>query len=203
MKSLRIPSDRCAMLAAAFLGCLSAPAQETSLEPMELPASVRPLPAVAESSAGAATGAQAAADGAEEVVVQGRSINLLRERIERAEDALYAVYNDINTIEEFDIHCRLHARTGTRIPQRVCLPNYTAPLDARSARAVHRVLGGESGFDLDWQSPGAEMRYKTAQLQEHMQQLAADHPELVEAMRDLYEAMQALDPGRYGPEGEP
>lgn len=199
MKLLSIPNDRWAVAAAVFLGCLSVLAEEASLEPVKLPASVRRLPAVDESFAGAAE-APPAADGIEEVVVEGRSMPFLREQLQLAEDKLYSVYNDVNTIDEFDIHCRLHAPTGTRIPQRQCLPNFVAPLDRRRGQAVLRTLRDESAYDLDWISPDGVRQYKTRQLQEHMQQLALEHPDLLEAMRELYGLMQAVDPRRYGGE---
>jgi hypothetical protein len=193
-----IRNSRCAALLAALLGCVSAPAQETALEPVVLPPAARPLPAPAES--GAATG-PAAAEGTEEVIVQGRSLALLREELEIAENKLYAVFNDINTIEEFDIHCALHAQTGTRMPQRVCLPNYVKRAEEREAQAFRRALSGEGSYDLDWQTPTAEMSHKTNELQEHMQRLAIENPELLEAMREMYGIMQTLYPRRYADEG--
>lgn len=195
---LPIPSiDRCAVPASALLACAVVLAQEASLEPVALPESARALPAAAESL----TVASAAAAGVEEIIVEGRSNAVLRERLVIAQDKFYSVFNEINTIDEFDIHCRMHATTGTRIPQRICLPNFEDRLNAEKGQAVLAALRGEA-FGTDWQSPESEMQNKIAQLQEHMQQLAREHPELIEAMAELYEAMQAAEPRRHGPEAE-
>jgi hypothetical protein len=190
----------CAALAAALLCSVSA-ARETVLAPVELPESVRPLTVLDAASVGAATppgaAARAVTSDTEEVVVQGRSMVFLHDQLALAEDKLYAVYNDINTVDEFDIHCRMHATTGTRIPQRRCLPNFAGRLEERKGQAVLRNLHRESAFDLDWQTPGAQMIRKTAELEAHMQRLALEHPELLEAMRELYGLMQTVHASRY------
>ena len=125
------------------------------------------MPAVAESP----VYAPPVADDTEEVVVRGRSSAFVRERLVLAEDNLYSVYNDINLIEEFDIHCRMHAETGTRIPQRVCVPNFEKELSARKAKAMLAAMNGEP-FGTDWQTVENEMLYKIAQLEQHTEQLA-------------------------------
>ena len=198
MKPLIARHDRCAALAAALLACVSVPAQETSLGPVELPESAKPLPAVTESPAVASA---AADDDVEELIVRGRSRTFLRERLVLAEDKLYSVYNDLNTIDEFDIHCRMHAETGTRIPQRICQANFQSELNAHKGQALLAALRGEA-FGTDWQTAESEMEYKAEQLEAHMQRLALEHPELLEAMRELYEAMRAAQPRRYGPDAD-
>lgn len=202
-------SARGASLAGALLLAVSAPAQEISLAPVGLPASAAMLPDPASGGAGPLAGEPADAappagdDGIEEVVVQGSSSVFLREQLELAEDELYALYNDVNTIEEFDIQCRLHARTGTRVPQRRCLPNFAARLDERKGQAVLRNLSGSSAYDLDWLQPEAEMTQKSLQLQTHMQRLALEHPELLEAMRALYGLMQGVEAEAWAGAGDP
>ena len=191
----------CLVIVAGVLAGLPVLAQQSGLAPLELPASARPLPLPAtepmRSSAPTRSDAviPAAAAGAEEVVVEGRSAVFTRRRLERAEHRFLAVYNDINPIEEFDIHCRLHAQTGTRIPQRVCAPNYEKDLSADKGRAVLYALRGEA-FGTDWQVYENEMTQKTGELLDHMQRLAIENPQLFRAMQELYAVMESVDPER-------
>lgn len=201
MSSHHGPLQGCILAGAALLACATAFAQRAVLEPVDLPASAVVLPAAAQTSERSAEG-PALADGTEEVVVQGRSMRFLRDRLTLAEDNLYAIYNEINTVDEFDIHCRMHGATGTRMVQRQCLPNYVKDMDERKAQAFHRVYGGEGSYDLDWQSPMAALGFKTAELERHMQTLALEHPELLEAMQTLYGLMEAAYPGRFADTAE-
>ena len=197
--SLSAFDKRCGVLLIALLGCVPALAQQASLEPVQLPATAMPLPADTGESSSSDTAV--AADGVDEVVVTGRSMAFLRERVEIAEDKLYSVYNDLNAIEEFDIHCRMHAVTGTRMLKRVCVPNFEKKHSAEKGRAVLAAFRGEA-FGTDWQSAENEMRYKIPLLEQHMQKLALENPMLLDAMRELYDAMQSLSPRRYGREAE-
>jgi len=184
-------------------------AQGETLELVTLPESVRPLPSgvqspVNDAARSAASEPQQSAEqpsaiaaSTEEVIVRGTSRAFLRQRLEFAEDEMFALYNDLNTIDEFDIHCIVHAQTGTRMGQRTCLPNFEKVLSADKGQAVLAAMRGESS-GTDWMLAEAEMKYKVTQLEEHMQLLAAEHPELLEAMEEVYEAMQSAEPRRTG-----
>ncbi len=62
----------------------------------------------------------------DEVLVQGRRINLddLRKQVISLEDKFYERYNNINENDDFDIHCIMEAKTGTRFVKRSCRPLY-------------------------------------------------------------------------------
>jgi hypothetical protein len=51
-------------------------------------------------------------------------------------------------------------------------------------------MRGEA-FGTNWQIAEAEMRFKASQFEDHMKQLARENPDLLQAMRELVEAMQA------------
>jgi hypothetical protein len=180
------------VLAAALLGNSPTPAQEATLQLAELPESVKRLAAAAESrtSTPATADTLATADASEEIVVRGRSKSLLRDRVVAAEDKVHELFNRINTIDEFDIHCRMHATTGTRIVQRVCAPNFEKEKSADRGQAILASMRGEA-FGTNWQIAEAEMRFKASQFEDHMKQLARENPDLLQAMRELVEAMQA------------
>jgi hypothetical protein len=63
---------------------------------------------------------------ADEVLVLGERVKLdeMRKEIVRLEDSFYERYNEMNTVDDFDIHCVKEARTGTRLIRRSCLPVY-------------------------------------------------------------------------------
>ena len=62
----------------------------------------------------------------DEIVVQGQRVQLqeMRKELVRLEDRFYARYDDLNTNDDFDIHCFKEARTGTRIIKRTCRAVY-------------------------------------------------------------------------------
>jgi hypothetical protein len=178
--------------AALLLACSAVWPQDAALQPARVPATVSRLPMPMDDARGDESGA----DVTEEVTVRGRSQLFLRRRVEIAEDKVFALFNDLNTIEEFDIHCRLHAPTGTRMQQRVCAPNYEKELSAEKGQALLAAMRGEA-FGTNWQSQEGQMRHKNGELKTHMERLTDEHPELLEALRELYDAMQAADPRRY------
>jgi hypothetical protein len=62
----------------------------------------------------------------DEIVVQGQRVQLqeMRKELVRLEDRFYARYDELNTNDDFDIHCFKEARTGTRIIKRTCRAVY-------------------------------------------------------------------------------
>jgi hypothetical protein len=64
-----------------------------------------------------------AADEPDEVIVIGRRLGELRRQIETAELAVYARFNEINSDDRFDIHCRERVRYHSHIRERVCESN--------------------------------------------------------------------------------
>lgn len=81
----------------------------------------------------------------DEVIVRGRRGAELRVEIERAENAVFARFNEINSDDRFDIVCRLEPPIGSRIDRRVCQSNDWREQDANFGNALVRQLRGESG----------------------------------------------------------
>src|SRR5688572_28875889 len=54
----------------------------------------------------------------EEMIVRGRSYAELREQIRIRQDALFARFNEINSDDGFDIHCKMEPAYGSRILER-------------------------------------------------------------------------------------
>lgn len=126
----------------------------------------------------------------EEVVVRGRSRAALRAQIRLAEDAVYERFNAINSDDEFDIVCRREVRTGTRIPQRVCQPNFWRDALADAGEETTRGLQGGVAFGA--QQFQGEALHKQRLLGEEMRRLAAEDEQLLEALARLMTLDQAM-----------
>jgi hypothetical protein len=62
----------------------------------------------------------------DEVLIVGSQaqVDQMRKELVRLEDLFHARYNELNTNDDFDIHCMIEARTGTRIEKRSCRATY-------------------------------------------------------------------------------
>jgi hypothetical protein len=72
-------------------------------------------------------------------VVGDRSFFAIRFQIRDAEESLYAMFNELNSSDEFDIHCETIRITSTNIPRRICEPYFM--VRARQANAIMSLAG--------------------------------------------------------------
>lgn len=121
-------------------------------------------------------------DSIDEIIVYGEnSLHLLREDVIQAEEQVFTVFNAINSNDEFDIHCVEEARTGTRIKSRLCRPNFVTQLTKDPKHHAWLFPGRTFGpYIPDWVGVNEKHRL----LQEEMEALSADHPELLDALVD-------------------
>lgn len=130
-----------------------------------------------------AAGANPQNQAIEEIQVTGQTAVRLRVQIERIEERLFALFNELNSTDDFDVACRIVVRlgTGSRIPIRECEPAFLTK--ARAANAHDYItLGMDLKSDADLLF---ENRVKTEQLNGEFSKLALDHPELTQAMLEL------------------
>jgi hypothetical protein len=80
----------------------------------------------------------------DEIIVLGR-VDELRRNLQRAEEAVYARFNDINSDDRFDIHCRMESSPDTHIPVRVCVSNSWRDQDANFGQTLLREWRHEGG----------------------------------------------------------
>jgi hypothetical protein len=130
----------------------------------------------------------------EEVIVRGRSRARLRQEIELATDAIYDRFNEINSTDEFDIHCRNVRITGSKIPRRICRANFWRAAEARASGETVRSLQGSSAVSATVFL--GEALYKHELLSEEMRRLVAEDDELRRATIRLGELKQITDEGR-------
>jgi hypothetical protein len=74
----------------------------------------------------------------DEVVVRGKRVQLaeMRRELLQLEDRFYSRYNELNTNNDFDIHCVDEARTGTRFVRRSCRAVYQEEAFHEEAKAA-------------------------------------------------------------------
>lgn len=121
----------------------------------------------------------------EEVIVRGQRPGALRIQIELAEEAVYDRFNDINSNDEFDIHCKDIAFTGSRMLTRFCQPNFWHATEESIAYETVRLLQG-SAFSMPTGIFRGEAHYKRQLMREEIERLAREDEEFLEALRHLY-----------------
>ena len=161
------------------------------LTPLLLAAALVPARVFAQENAQAAAEVDATID--EITVVGARTLGAMRAKVTMAEDQVYALYNDLNEDDGYDIICKRETRIGSQIPKRVCL-----------ARMYREALAEETvDEDSGFITAGRVTRSSRHQriLQEKMRTLAREHPELLQALKKRHaldqEFKQARD-RKYG-----
>jgi hypothetical protein len=125
----------------------------------------------------------------EEIIVRGRRIGELRLTIERAEEAVFARFNDLNSTDDFDIHCRNEKFYG--LNRRSCESNIVHKLDGQIGREVALAMRGQ-GTGSAIQLIQAEQIRQQQLLTDELHQLADKDERLKKAVSDLTQAQTAL-----------
>lgn len=111
-------------------------------------------------------------EAADEIVVASqKSTAALRRDLDRAEDDFYALYNELNEDDEFDIRCSYEAPTGVRKKTKLCRPAFFSKDRGREDKT--RRINPETDPVLS---------AKLDELQENLESLVAANPELQAAM---------------------
>ena len=125
----------------------------------------------------------------EEITVTGQKLFIvLKQQIEEAEDLMYGLFNEMNEDDRYDIHCTWEAPLGTRIPQRVCRPEFVANADEAVAK---NFLAERMGFTTTNPPPvQAEMGFHYPVLEEKLREALVESPEFAEAVLRHHELRQ-------------
>jgi hypothetical protein len=141
----------------------------------------------------------AAGERIEEITVTGqRSLFDLRMKVSEAEDAMYALFNELNTDDKYDVVCKIEIRYFSHIKQKRCLPQYA--LDALMDAAQGMARGQAQGLPQE-----AVIARETPVLEAKFQELVGKNPELFDAMAKHYELSEALRLRRktyFGPDSD-
>ncbi len=141
----------------------------------------------------------ASSDVLEEIIVYGdKSLPSIRRELYRAEENVYAMFNSLNSKDEYDIQCDYVDLLGSRKRHHICEPNFVLKIKADQANAMKGDgvrLGEQQGFYIPHWQMGVVVK-KEKLLWEEMAALAFEHPELREALAKLAEMNQALESER-------
>jgi hypothetical protein len=121
----------------------------------------------------------------EEITVTGqRSMFDLRMQVEDAEDAMFALFNEVNTDDQYDVICTVETRVFSHMKQRVCLPVYARDAEMDEAQ---NMLRGTQGVPLQ-----AMLSYSTPRFNAKFQELVGSNAELYSAVARHYELNELL-----------
>ena len=122
------------------------------------------------------------------VVVGEKSLSQLRNDLFSAEEDFYALYNELNDEDEYDVTCFYETPTGTRIKNHVCRAKFIAAGYAREASRRRMDVSRVANQDSD-----AAMAEKTARFQEKLETLITANPELQTALARYNNARAQFD----------
>lgn len=139
----------------------------------------------------------------EEIEVRGRRpLGLMRAELQSARERVWEAFNEITPNEEFHIHCATRRTTGTRIPQRVCRPQFANVGTSESGRALLERLfqncapaGPTEAYSQLFdacaqvalsaaQVAMSAIHYKEQLLEQEIRRLALEDPSLHQAILD-------------------
>lgn len=136
----------------------------------------------------------------DEIIVSGKALEELRIRIERAEDDIYARFNEINGNDAYDIHCYDRVPKDSHISRRVCLSNAARAADVTMSEATVRALqsavgssGAPSGATGIAQVQRAKQLDTERRVQDELRRLTQEDPVLKANVIRLGDAYRARD----------
>ena len=156
---------------------------------------------MAQTSTNASTGASAlqfAGENAmelEEVEVIGKKLHQLQRELVQAQDRFYALYNELNTNDDFDIHCLMEARTGALIRKRECRLEFLMEASAQEAQDFYLSITG-SAMGSAAISPQMQWLQRQDEYRRNIRAVLEAHPQLIELAADWMQRQRQYDKAR-------
>ncbi len=166
----------------------------------------------AQGTAAARDSANASQQPTEEVVVRGRRLTELRAQVQKTRENAYAIFNEINTTDDFDVHCHDEKKHHSRVTQRVCRAQFEDRVSGAAAKEYMATLtwscpAGSPGQECIFSGYGqrAADRARTVEgevpllhdrMDDELQRLAEQDPRFAQAILDFYEASQQYETSR-------
>ena len=120
--------------------------------------------------------------------------------MERAEVAVYDRFNELNSDDQFDIHCRRDVPINSHIAsRRVCQANFSRDEEARAAQAQLQQLQG--GAAVNPQIFLNEEGHKRELLRREMRRVAAEDEEFRRSLLRFAGLKKAFDGAMHDPAG--
>jgi hypothetical protein len=128
----------------------------------------------------------------DEVTVSGERVKIeaMRKQIVQLEDKFYERYNELNTVDDFDVHCIEEARTGTRFIKRSCRAVYQERAVAEEGQAAFKVLQrwrekGPTVADGGPPVPAALIiQRRLPEYKKNLEEVARRHPDLTRLLEE-------------------
>lgn len=119
----------------------------------------------------------------DEVTVYGtKSLHTLRIELHRAEEKVFAMFNELNLDDAYDIHCEEKIPIGSLTKRRLCAPNFLREVSTEQDRFLWNPhVGGEV----------KSIPKMNKNLKKKMDALVAEQPEFREAFME-YETAKEL-----------
>ena len=90
----------------------------------------------------------------EEIIVRGQRLAELRVEVQEAREQAYAIFNEINSNDDFDVYCDDERKYHSRATKRVCRARFESRISASAAREYMGSLTmncPSPGGVIDWQ----------------------------------------------------
>lgn len=96
-------------------------------------------------------GAPAVAQDSEDAAYENMTTRQLKAAIIDAEDRIYEMFNDLNTVDDYDMICKRETGLGSHFRRRVCKPKMLRDLDLRYSadNAIERPEGANKKIYKD------------------------------------------------------
>lgn len=123
----------------------------------------------------------------------------LRQAVIEAEDRFFKRYNELNSNDDFDISCRVEARTGTRLTARTCRPLYQenavqeGAKQAVEMRQKFQSFGGANQLSTPPVPAAIAILARRPEFERHMRKLVLESPELGSLLEARAAAAEALE----------
>jgi hypothetical protein len=133
----------------------------------------------------------------EEVQVIGqRQIFRMEEQLIEAEDAVYALYNELNTDDLYDVTCVWEKPLGTNMRHRVCRPGFISVAEQSRGQEFMSGITG-MGFTTG-KTVELENERHNPILKRKLQEAVQSSPELAARMMEHQELKAALEERKSG-----
>ena len=118
----------------------------------------------------------------EEITVVGqKTLFTLRMEVESAEEGVYAIFNELNSSDEFDITCTREVYIGSYFEQRDCMAAYLKDAIAQNTQDYLKGID----VQLNRNQIPAEVHQKSVAMEAEMLRLVEENPDFLEAMLKL------------------
>jgi hypothetical protein len=123
----------------------------------------------------------------------------LRQAPIEAEDRFFERYNKLNSNDDFDVRCRVEARTGTRLTTRTCRPLYQEEAvrqNAKQAIEIRQAFESRGGYNQGLSPPtpaASAIMARRPAFEQHMRTVVRESPELIFLLQQRAAAAEALE----------